>query len=168
MPPLYPPFAMTMQTNHIGEKEQAMSRYSRWQTGPGALTLSVRALRPFVMMTRLSLIANGSATRFSSTTSNGIDIYQLDAATVALLLTGPTSADPPSLLFSCAAVLHPAAQNRAWGWGIRLSRGAQTLLSIDDQGVALPLDQQGFRQTALRQFPAGKNIAAGLDLITLA
>ncbi len=145
-----------------------MSKYSRWQTGPGALTLSVRPLRPFVMMTRLSLIISGGPIKLTGTTVAGIDVYQLDAATVQLLLSAPTSQDPPSLLLSVGAVLSPGAPNRNWAWGTRITRGVQVLPCIDDTGKSLPLDSNGFRLTSLRTFPAGKNVAAGLDIITLA
>ena len=145
---------------------RAMAKYSIWNTGAGAVTLSVRALRPFVMSTRLSLIANGVVIPLVGTTNSGIDDYALDAAIVSQLRSAPTSTNPPSLLFSCGAIYHPGAPDRKWGGGMRVSRAGTVLPCVDENGAALPLDSKGFRQTSLRTFPAGKNVTAGLDLIT--
>ena len=149
-----------------------MAKYTMFSTGAGGVVLSVRALTTFDMSTRISLIANGVAKPLVGTIGAigtpkaGIHEYILDAATVAQLRSAPTSINPPSLLFTCGAVYSPGAPDRKWGWGMRVARGGAPLPCVDETGAPLPLDKQGFRYTSLRTFPEGKNVTAGLDLVT--
>lgn len=145
-----------------------MAKYKVWQTGPGAVTLSVCTLRPVdLFRPRLDLTTMAADTPIAAVQTGDLFHFELNDAQVATLRTAPTSLNPPSLSFYCSAVRPPAAVNRKWGWAMRVSRAGVALPVADNDGTPLKLDADGFVRVQ-RSFPESSDYAAGLDIITLA
>lgn len=145
-----------------------MSRYKVWQTGAGAVEVHVKSLTPFVLSPLLRLMLPGPDVDLPFTAAGPHWVRAITAQQVATLRGSPTADNPPSLLFACGAAKSPGAPGIHWGWGMRVMRGATILSVLDDQGVPLALDADGFVRTSLRQFAVGKSVAMGFDIISFA
>jgi hypothetical protein len=131
---------------------------STWKAAPGALTVTVRPLRPFLARPRLSLISPGEETDFPfAPDDEGLSAI-LPAQAVARLLGAQGALH---LLLGMRALHDPQAPTRRWQWGIRLSQDGSALTGYGRNRISLPADAEGFVRSKLHAFPQGR--AHGYD-----
>lgn len=141
---------------------------TQWQTGPGALLLTVSAIRPFDFGAVVLLRGNGSDVVIAAETSNASTMtFRISDEQVAALLSQPTMDRPPYLKIALGAYLSPGAPDRKWGWKFSLSRNGAPLPCVSDYGNPPKPDAQGFLKRDPRTFPPGMTVDGEIDFITL-
>lgn len=145
----------------------AASHYKICRTGPGDLVLDVLPLGNAVLFPSLSIIGPGESLPVRRHDEGGVARFLLAPEQVERLLAAPGLDRSPYLGLLCDAFLSVNADDRLWGYGIRIARAGAALPICDADGVPLPTDRTGFVPSVLQRFPAHKGVARGHDILCL-
>ncbi len=145
----------------------AASHYKICRTGPGGLAVEVIPLGNAVLFPSLSIIAPGESTPVRREDNAGVARFLLAADQVERMLAAPGLDRSPYLGLLCDAFLSVNADDRVWGYALRINRSGVVLPIHDADGVAIETDETGFAQCVLQHFPAHKGVARGHDILCL-
>lgn len=133
-----------------------MTSFRLWKSGAGALSITIKPLRPFIFSPALSLLAGDEKVDFSFSQQNAAFTTSLNAEQVAKLTASPTAAGAPFLFLTANAAFKPGAPDRKWQWGIKFERGGASLPCFDKDGAAILPGPEGLITSTNHSFPSGQ------------
>jgi hypothetical protein len=139
------------------------STLSTWKAAPGALTVTVRPLRPFLARPRLCLISPSEEIAFPFAPDDDGLSATLPGNVAERLLA---AAGGVHLLLGMRALYDGKAPTRRWQWGIRLTQDGAALTGYGRNRISMPADADGFVRSRVHAFPQGR--AHGYDEWVLA
>jgi hypothetical protein len=134
------------------------STLSTWKAAPGALTVTVRQLRPFLARPRLCLISPSEEIDFPFVPDDEGLCATLPDSVVERLLAASGGVH---LLLGMRALHDRQAPTRRWQWGIRLAQDGAALTGYGRNRISMPADAEGFVRSKVHAFPQGR--AHGYD-----
>lgn len=141
------------------------STLSTWKAATGAMTVTVKQLRPFLARPRLCLISPRDEIEFAfESDEEGLSATIPEHVVERLLAASGAHAGADGalhLLLGMRALHQPDAPTRRWQWGIRLAQGGAALTGYGRNRISIPADAEGFVRSKVHAFPQGR--AHGYD-----